>query len=91
MLEKANAVIFWNFFKAWVRYTVARAFGYEVMATPVVTWHRTRRCERCPFYLDGMCSKCGCLVVSKVLLNTEHCPDGRWTSLWIKKSDKTLR
>lgn len=81
-------MIFWNFIKAWIRYTWARIFGYEVLAEYSTVWNRTVECEVCEFYDEGACSKCGCIVISKASLNTEKCPVGKWERIWVKKSDK---
>lgn len=80
-------MIFWNFVKAWVRYQWAAANGYKLIATSAVMERRSKLCETCDFYNDGVCDRCGCLILSKTLLNTEKCPVGRWGALWIKKTD----
>ena len=88
MLEKENDMIFWNFIKAWVRFHWARARGYIVIASGPAIARRSGICEGCDFYKEGVCARCGCLTVSKVVLNTEKCPVGKWPAIWIKKYDR---
>ena len=41
---------------------------------------RIATCKNCPsgFYAWFQCSQCRCIVYSKALLATEHCPAGHW-------------
>jgi hypothetical protein len=83
-------MMWWNFVKAFLRYQYAAMAGYKLIASPEAMARRSQLCETCDFYTEGTCARCGCLIVSKVLLNTEKCPVGRWPSLWIKRTDKPL-
>jgi hypothetical protein len=76
-------MMFWNFFTAWVRVQWAKFYGYKVIATPWVQDRREGLCMTCDFQKDGECTKCGCLILSKTLLNTEACPVGRWKRIWV--------
>jgi hypothetical protein len=74
-----------HFFWAMVLYQWAKHRGYEIIAAPWVQDYRTGFCKSCPHFKDGQCQKCGCLVESKVMLNTEQCPLGMWSRRWIKR------
>lgn len=75
--------LFWS----WVVHTVARARGYEIHADTVTQDLRQHECNRCPFQsADGwQCNKCGCLLIAKISLALEKCPDKRWGRIWRKR------
>lgn len=50
----------------------------------VQAW-RNRKCETCKFNDEGQCALCDCLILAKVMMSLEKCPDGRWFPVWIKK------
>lgn len=45
-----------------------------ILASDFVQDVRKARCRRCPFYADGQCLKCTCVVELKVMLANERCP-----------------
>ncbi len=70
----------WNYMLALRRWLAAgrpRRSASEVEAIMAI-------CRRCPHYAVGRCRLCGCNLrgssplTSKVLMATEHCPNGRW-------------
>lgn len=78
-------VTFWHFFTAWVRVQWAQSRGYRTIAPGPVQDRREALCATCDFFNEGVCSACGCLVLSKTMLATEKCPKGRWNRVWIKR------
>lgn len=76
---------FLNFFKAWLVVQWATWRHYEILSRPSVQESRFQSCVTCPFFDDGQCTVCKCLVEAKVMLNTEKCPRGRWGRRWIKR------
>lgn len=41
---------------------------------------RMEICQQCPFYdkEQNKCSKCGCFMKFKSMMESEHCPIGKW-------------
>lgn len=39
---------------------------------------RKKICESCEHYDFGVCESCGCFCASKVKINGENCPEGKW-------------
>src|SRR5690242_18484665 len=35
-------------------------------------------CNACPEYDNGTCKRCGCNMNLKILMETSHCPIGKW-------------
>lgn len=81
-------MLFWNFFTAWIRVRWFKLFDFEVLASPEHQKHRDSMCESCDFYRDGLCEACGCLTMSKTMLNSEKCPKGRWNRIYRRKLTK---
>ena len=46
--------------------------------TDEIASERLNICNKCPEYKDGLCSKCGCVMVLKVMLKSSKCPDDKW-------------
>lgn len=74
-----------GFVFAALRHYYAKLFGYKVLASPLVQYDRLGHCIKCPYYDEGTCNKCGCLVISKSMLNTEQCPIKTWRRVWVKR------
>lgn len=77
--------VFASFAGAFFRVQWAKWRGYEVIATAAVQDTRDVRCTVCSFFKDGECTKCGCMVMAKIMLNTEKCPINRWGRVWVRK------
>jgi hypothetical protein len=77
--------VFLRFLKSYLIHQWGKWRGYEVIAGPMVILRRNQICEGCDFWAEGMCSRCGCLVVSKTVLSLESCPVGKWNRVWRKK------
>ena len=50
---------------------------------PEYSTNRLKICNNCPFkcYVPMMgycCSKCGCVIKSKITIKEERCPVGKW-------------
>lgn len=73
---------FFNFFKAWLVTKYAKARGFKVLASPKTEAVRFFHCKMCPFFKDGSCTVCGCLIEAKIMLNTEKCPKNFWSRVW---------
>jgi hypothetical protein len=82
--------LFFRFFKSWIITRYAKWGGYEILASPDVQHFRNRYCQRCPHFRDGECTVCGCLVMAKIMLNTEECPKKYWQRAW-KRRVTTIR
>ena len=80
---------FFKFFTAWVLNTWASFAGYHALVSPELMKIRHNRCQRCKFYQDGGCLKCGCLIEAKIMLATEKCPIDKWRRVWIKRKRPT--
>lgn len=39
---------------------------------------RLQICSTCPFYLNGLCQKCGCYTQFRASLKNKRCPINRW-------------
>lgn len=77
--------LFFHFFIAWAALTWAKVTGYRTLATPGEMEHRFSKCGPCEFYKEGVCSACGCLAMSKIMLATEKCPKNFWSRVWVKR------
>lgn len=75
---------FLHFATSWVRYRWWKFLGYKSLVPERVSDARFWECVECPHANDGECLKCGCLVQAKVMLASEKCPIGRWSSIKIK-------
>ena len=56
--------------------------GEQVLATKEVCCNREKICSNCPKLVKlaslDQCSECGCLIKSKVQLNSAKCPINKW-------------
>jgi hypothetical protein len=70
-----------------LRVSIARLFGFKVLATTELSEQRHKICERCDFFdpMELQCLKCGCFTEAKTAMNTEKCPLDKWPRVWIKK------
>lgn len=74
--------LFWS----WLVYRYARLKGFRTLANEGEQVTREAKCLRCPFYEDGICTQCGCLMVAKIPLAQERCPVGIWKRIWEKNA-----
>lgn len=65
---------------AWANYR-----GFSTTTNAPEQAFRWSQCDPCPFNEDGQCQKCSCLVLAKIGLTMERCPDGKWGRIWRKK------
>lgn len=79
-------VAFWHFFKAWVLVEWAKRRNYQIIADSAAQDRRYCSCVTCEAFNDGQCTICKCLIESKIMLNTERCPKGRWGRRWIRRN-----
>lgn len=56
----------------------AASGGDKVFVTEDECERRLGICQSCEFFTGKTCRKCGCVVVFKTRLNTEHCPIRKW-------------
>lgn len=83
---------FFHFLTAWVRVKYAKWAGYAVISSPAVQEGRGKWCNKCQWQRDGICTVCGCLIFSKIMLNTEKCPKNYWHRVWAKRvTNKGMR
>lgn len=78
-------MLFLTFVKAFFLNQYAKWYGYDPIAPAHVITGRGRMCEGCDFAKEGVCGKCGCLIMAKVMLATEKCPVGKWKRVWLPK------
>jgi len=76
-MKKAPNLI--NAAKAACRMVRARFKGESVLLDADTVKKRLEACRACPFYSDGQCQVCTCLVELKAQLATERCPKGKWS------------
>ena len=59
---------------------VLKAFvaGEQVVADKSTRDERIAICESCDQLSGARCAKCGCYTNKKIILQTEHCPIGKW-------------
>lgn len=76
---------FCHFFTSWVRVKYAAWAGYEIIASSAVQTARDAWCNRCRWHREGICTVCGCLKMSKIMLNTEKCPKNFWHRVWARR------
>lgn len=60
----------------------------KIASKPLFPWlelskykERVSICKECPHYKVGVCTKCGCPILSKAILAHTDCPVGRWDSI----------
>jgi hypothetical protein len=67
-----------NFTKALTKHTLNFLATVDSMEYD----RRVAICERCEFYKEGKCTKCGCRIqgriISKARWASEKCPVGKW-------------
>lgn len=44
---------------------------------------RLSTCKQCPFYQNGFCTDCGCLLIAKTKVMEEHCPQNNWEDTYL--------
>jgi hypothetical protein len=52
--------------------------GQQVFSLSEMRMRRLMICKGCPFYSNGVCSRCGCVVQLKTALTQEVCPESKW-------------
>ena len=69
---------------ALLRAVVHRILFGPLIATDEDIEARNDICLECSFYdaTEGQCRACTCLVVIKVMLNSECCPVGKWKRIY---------
>lgn len=77
-------ILFLHFIRSYFLNRLASWTGHETLTPRHILLGRNKMCEGCDFFQEGLCMKCGCLVLSKTLLTTEKCPIGKWGPVWIK-------
>lgn len=65
-----------------IKGNIRRLFGYDSNMEELV---KTRKsiCCKCNnkihiFFIGNICKRCGCPIKSKVLVEDEQCPEGKW-------------
>jgi hypothetical protein len=81
--------LFSNFLAAFIRSCWWQFCGWEILASGWVMSDREMTCNVCPFRENDVCTKCGCLIVSKIALSSEKCPENFWLREKLAKSRKT--
>ena len=76
---------FFRFFVAWATTKWAKWRGYAILASPDEQNRRWQVCTGCPEFKDQTCGACGCLVMAKIMLNTEKCPKNYWPRRWERR------
>lgn len=74
-----------HFVASMARHQWAKWRGYEILAPVPIMVVRARKCGGCIFNEDEQCSRCKCLIASKVMMSLESCPEGFWGPSWRKK------
>lgn len=70
--------LFWRFLSAFMRSCWWKMRGYEIIASQKTQAGRMALCWTCPHLKDDACSKCECLIISKIVLASEKCPQNYW-------------
>lgn len=78
-------MMFLHFIAAYFRAQWFKFRGFQVLADPARQGIRHLYCVHCDKYENGLCAACGCLVASKVTLNSEKCPLNYWPREWVRK------
>lgn len=52
--------------------------GQNVTEDSEIAKERLAICEKCEFYINNRCSKCGCYMAVKTHLKAANCPIGKW-------------
>jgi hypothetical protein len=52
--------------------------GGQVLVSADVAYERYSICQKCPFFQNTRCTKCGCFMEAKVHLTTSECPINNW-------------
>ncbi len=76
-------VLFFRFAGAFLRSAWIKMRGFEVLSTTEVQNHRLSICDVCEFRSGDECLKCGCLTLSKAMLNAEKCPINKWDAVFV--------
>jgi len=82
MIIKLTCKFVWSMIRHWW----AKARGYRVIAPLGVRSYREGVCHRCALRDDDICSRCGCLVLSKTMMALERCPENYWGPAWVRSS-----
>lgn len=48
------------------------------LVEPSVRDQRLEICQTCPFFQNGLCTKCGCYTRFRASLKNKSCPVGKW-------------
>jgi hypothetical protein len=66
--------IFWG----WAKYSFM-TLGWKPKPEQ---WHLAEQrlyiCDDCPLRINNKCSKCGCNLAAKTLVEESECPEGKW-------------
>lgn len=76
-MKKIPSIV--NAVRAACRVVRAKVKGESVLLDEESVEKRLATCRACPFYDDGQCRVCTCLVELKAQLATERCPKGKWS------------
>lgn len=53
-------------------------FSGKKEVSKTIREERLSICNICPFKVEGICQKCGCVVENKVRLESDQCPIQKW-------------
>lgn len=70
---------------SYIFHYVGHIRGFQTLADSTTQLQRDNICLPCSFYENGLCQKCGCLVIAKTSLALEKCPIGKWGRVWKRK------
>ena len=79
--------LFGHFVAAFVRSCWWQFCGYQIVASGWVMSDRESTCNVCPHREHDVCGRCGCLIMSKISLCSEKCPENYWLREKIAKSE----